>query len=400
MQTGNLNTRRPHFLTNRWCLLAVVFAARTGVGFQFIAVGALMSEIQHSLELNYVEIGTLLGSYMLAGVVLSLPSGIIINFLGERLMMTIGLMALIASGVLMAQSGDFQSALTARLCGGIGAVFITVTGANVLTGRFVGKEIATAMSFLGVAWPVGIALGIGVLPIMSLSLEWRDSMLLTIVPPALAAVFVMFADLSNRPASGSRPAGKAARIWSITSREFGLMLLAGLCWSLMSSGGYVVFSSYAPTYLAAEGMEPGAASFAVGLLSWLIIVTIPLGGYLVDRFGHGDTVFSAGCLISAGAVYMVSLGGPTLLWIVLSSALGFTVGAVMALPSQVLQESSRASGMGLFYAVYYAGTAAFPALAGLAYETSGLAETTLWLSATCLLFAPLVLLVFRRAEQV
>lgn len=392
------NTYQAHFLKNRWCLLAVVFMARAGVGFQFIAVAALMSDIQLGLHLNYAEIGTLLGSFMLAGVLLSLPSGMIINIFGERLMLLFGLAALIASGVLMSQSGGFPSALAARLCGGLGAVFITVTGAKVLTGRFIGKEITTAMSFLGVAWPVGIAFGIVTLPLMGASLEWRSCMLITVLPSIAAAVLVVFVDLGTGSAAEPEATRKTTDIWSITRREFVLMLMAGLCWSLMSSGGYVVFSSYAPTYLITEGMNPGAASFAVGILSWLIIVTIPLGGYLVDRFGHGDTVFWAGCLVSAAAIFMVPIGGPVILLIVISSALGFTVGAVMALPSHALQEPSRATGMGLFYTVYYAGTAGFPALGGYLYEVSGRTDAAIWLSSTCLMLAPLMLHLFRRTE--
>lgn len=389
--------RRSPPLQNRWIILAAVFLARTGVGFQFIAVAALMADIQGSLGFTYADIGVLLGAYMVAGVALSLPSGLITDVFGDRRILLAGLLALVASGLLVAQTHHFASALVGRLCGGVGAVLITVTGAKVLTGRFVGREIATAMSCLGVAWPAGIALGLVALPFLDASIGWRGCMLITAVPPITAALAILFTTMVDVSTSPSDEPGKARRLWSITGRETVLILLAGLAWSLMSSGGYVVFSSYAPTYLAGGGMSRDAATVVVGILSWLIILTIPAGGVLVDRFGHGDKVFSAGCLVSSAAICALALGAPVIPCIVLASVLGFTVGTVMALPSRVLQTSSYATGIGLFYTVYYAGTAAFPAAAGFVVGASGRADAAVWLSAACLLVAPVMLHLFRRA---
>jgi len=386
------------FLASRWTLLTLIFFARIGVGFQFIAVAALMSQLQNDLQLGYGEIGLLLGSFMITAIFLSIPNSIVATFLGDRVTLLGGLGALVIGGIILAESSDFSTALIGRLFGGIGAVFITVTGAKVLTDRFAGKEIATAMSFLGVAWPVGIALGLSVLPFATQWQDWRAAVYLTIVLPAVAAVTLSIMPLTPEKAS-ERGGEPASQFWKISRREFRLVILGGLAWTLMSSGGYVVFSSFAPVYLAEQGVTQAEAGLMVSILSWLIIVTIPLGGYLVDRTGQGDKAIWIGCLVAAAAIAMIPVGGPIIVWIVLSAALGITVGAVMALPSEVLSTNSRATGMGVFYTLYYAGTAGLPALAGWLHEITGNVEAVIWFSAVCLVLSPITLLAFRKLQQ-
>lgn len=386
------------FLASRWTLLTLIFFARIGVGFQFIAVAALMSQLQNDLQLGYGEIGLLLGSFMITAIFLSIPNSIVATFLGDRVTLLGGLGALVIGGIILAESSDFSTALIGRLFGGIGAVFITVTGAKVLTDRFAGKEIATAMSFLGVAWPVGIALGLSVLPFATQWQDWRAAVYLTIVLPAVSAVTLSIMPLTPEKAS-ERGGEPASQFWKISRREFRLVILGGLAWTLMSSGGYVVFSSFAPVYLAEQGVTQAEAGLMVSILSWLIIVTIPLGGYLVDRTGQGDKAIWIGCLVAAAAIAMIPVGGPIIVWIVLSAALGITVGAVMALPSEVLSTNSRATGMGVFYTLYYAGTAGLPALAGWLHEITGNVEAVIWFSAVCLVLSPITLLAFRKLQQ-
>ncbi len=386
------------FLASRWTLLTLIFFARIGVGFQFIAVAALMSQLQNDLQLGYGEIGLLLGSFMITAIFLSIPNSIVATFLGDRVTLLGGLGALVIGGIILAESSDFSTALVGRLFGGIGAVFITVTGAKVLTDRFAGKEIATAMSFLGVAWPVGIALGLSVLPFATQWQDWRAAVYLTIVLPAVAAVTLSIMPVTPEKAS-ERGGEPASQFWKISRREFRLVILGGLAWTLMSSGGYVVFSSFAPVYLAEQGVTQAEAGLMVSILSWLIIVTIPLGGYLVDRTGQGDKAIWIGCLVAAAAIAMIPVGGPIIVWIVLSAALGITVGAVMALPSEVLSTNSRATGMGVFYTLYYAGTAGLPALAGWLHEITDNVEAVIWFSAVCLVLSPITLLAFRKLQQ-
>ncbi len=385
---------------SRWLVLAIVVFARTGIGFQFIAAAALAPQLRADLQVNFTQIGLLLGIFMIAGVFFSLPSGMIANRLGDRRTLQAGLLALVAGSAIMGMGGSFPMLLAGRAIGGVGAVFVTVTAAKVLTDWFSGKEMATAMSLLGVTWPVGIALGMSLLPLVGAWDGWRTAVYLTAAMPALALFFVSL--LPAAPPGSEREARAPAAhppLWSIRRRELWLILAGGAAWPLMSSGGYVVFSSYAPGLLIERGASHTAAALVVSLLSWLIIATIPLGGYLADRTGRSDLMFWGGCLAAAAAIAMVPLAGPVELWIILSAVLGLTVGPVMALPGEVLSPESRATGLGLFYTFYYLGTGALPALAGWLQDMTGSAAAVIWFSALCLLLAPFSLLAFRLLQR-
>ena len=384
--------------SRRWVVLAIIFLARTCVGFQFIAVAAQMPQLRADLHFDYSQIGVLLGVFMIAGAFLSLPSGMIANKFGDRRTIQIGLVALVIGGAIFGTGNSFNAALIGRIIGGFGAVFITVPAAKILTDWFVGKEMATAMSVLGVAWPVGIAAGMSLLPFINVWSDWRVAVYVTAAVPALAIMLV-----SILPASGestkadSAPAIPAARppLWSINRREFWIIMAGGAAWPLMSTGGYVVFSSYAPIMLIDRGISHTSAALIISILSWLLILIIPLGGYLTDRTGKKDLMFWGGCLTAAAAIAMVPIMEPVALWVILSAILGITVGMVMALPGEVLSPESRATGLGLYYTLYYIGTGILPVIAGWIQDTMGSASFVIWFSAACLSLAPLSLLVFR-----
>ncbi len=165
--------------SSRWVVLAILFLARSCIGFQFIAVAAQMPQLRAELHFDYSQIGVLLGVFMIAGAFLSLPSGMIANRFGDRRTIQIGLIALVAGGAILGSGETFHGALIGRIIGGFGAVFITVPAAKILTDWFVGREMATAMSVLGVAWPVGIAVGMSLLPFINVWSDWRVAVYVT-----------------------------------------------------------------------------------------------------------------------------------------------------------------------------------------------------------------------------
>ena len=389
-------------LSSRWVILAIVFLARCCIGFQFIAVAAQMPQLRADLHFDYSQIGILLGVFMIAGAVLSLPSGMIANRLGDRRTIQIGLVALVAGGIVLGSGETFHAALIGRIIGGFGAVFITVPAAKILTDWFVGKEMATAMSVLGVAWPVGIAVGMSLLPFINVWSDWRVAVYVTAAVPALAIFMVAILPAPGDGTKGeSEPATGVKRppLWSIHPREFWVILVGGAAWPLMSTGGYVVFSSYAPVMLIDRGVPHTTAALIISLLSWLLIVIIPLGGYLTDRTGKKDLIFWAGCLAATAAIAMVPILDPVEMWVVLSALLGFTVGMVMALPGEALSPESRATGLGLYYTIYYIGTGILPAIAGWIQDIMGSAAFVVWFSAACLAVAPFSLLAFRVLQR-
>src|SRR5215472_10607730 len=153
-------------MRNRWLVLAVLFLARTAMAVQFQSVGSLGPILAQELALDYAAIGTLIGLYMLPGVVIALPGGVLMQRFGATTIALAGLVAMAAGGALVGATSSFAVLVIGRLVSGTGAVLLNVALTKMTADWFVGREIVTAMSILIASWPFGIALAlVGFVPL-------------------------------------------------------------------------------------------------------------------------------------------------------------------------------------------------------------------------------------------
>jgi hypothetical protein len=68
----------------RRLILAVLFVARTAMGFQYQTVASTAPSLLRDLHMGFAELGELIGLYHICGVVLSLPGGLIIRRIGDK----------------------------------------------------------------------------------------------------------------------------------------------------------------------------------------------------------------------------------------------------------------------------------------------------------------------------
>jgi len=85
-------------MNNRWLILAVLFLARTAMGFQFQSVASLSSFVITDLGIDYTQLGLLIGFYLLPGVVIAYPSGLLGQRFGDKRIVILG-MTLMVVGI-------------------------------------------------------------------------------------------------------------------------------------------------------------------------------------------------------------------------------------------------------------------------------------------------------------
>src|SRR3984893_11447924 len=146
----------------RWMILAVLFAVRAATGFQFQSVGSAASMLIQDLGMDYSRIGMLLGAYLLPGVIVALPAGVLGQRVRDKTLGLVGLLLMAFSGVMLGAAEDFTGALVARLIGGVGATIVALVATKMTTDWFDGREIVLAMSILQVSWPFGAMLALPV----------------------------------------------------------------------------------------------------------------------------------------------------------------------------------------------------------------------------------------------
>ena len=362
---------------SRWTVLGILFIARASLGFQFQTVGSVSELMAGDLSLNFTQVGTLIGLFMLPGLILSLPTGYVGRFASDRTLVCLGLACLAAGGTLTAISDSFALAAIGRLICGAGFVVGTVFFTKMTTDWFSGKEIATAMSLLVMSWPFGIAFGQIVHGWLARSSSWQTAFyaasVLCLV--GLTLVLLLYRAPSNSQRKASIDGGKLSR------REFLLVSLAAIAWAAFNAA-YIVYLSFAPHLLMQGGLGPIAAAATASLASWAMIVSIPACGQLADRSGRTDLILYT-CL-GFGAIALLllpySAASPALCLAV--GLIGMApAGIIMTLPAEALRPENRAFGMGVFFSLYFVITAPTPMIAGWLFDTTGSAAWPIYFAA-------------------
>ena len=102
-------------MLNRWGILAVLFAVRTTMAFQFQSVAAVGPLLSRDFMVQLTDIGILIGLYFGPGVVIALPGGAIGTRFGDKATVIAGLLLMIGGGLIMSASSIWSARSSAAL---------------------------------------------------------------------------------------------------------------------------------------------------------------------------------------------------------------------------------------------------------------------------------------------
>jgi predicted MFS family arabinose efflux permease len=373
----------------RWTILAVLFAVRAATGFQFQSVGSASSMLMQDLAMDYSQIGMLLGAYLLPGVIVAFPTGVLGQRFRDKTLGLAGLLLMAVSGVMLGASGDFTTALVARLIGGVGATIVALVATKMTTDWFDSREIVLAMSILQVSWPFGAMLALPIQAYIAQLWGWPAVMISgALCAGAALCAFIFVSEPSEQ---------KQRTVVGRSMLPGGVLVpvvIAGTAWGAMNLA-CVLFFSYAPVLMVAQGSSSTAAASLTSLAIWFTILAIPSGGYLVHRSGRPIAAIVVCSLIAAAALALfVGEVHPIISCMVFGVFVGPLSGAILSLPSKVLVPRDRAIGFGVFYTCFYALMAVGPLAAGYLQDIWGSPSAALIAGAALLVAAPLLSLAF------
>jgi predicted MFS family arabinose efflux permease len=348
----------------RWAMLALIFATRVGLGFQFQTMGSVADAVAARLGLSSAEIGTLIGLFLVPGLVLAMPAGFAGRYTSDRLLVVLGMASLALGGALGAMADGFAVLAMGRLLAGAGFVLCSIYYTKMVADWFAGRELATAMAILVMSWPFGIAMGQVGHGWLEATQGWRAPFVAAALYCLAGAIAMLVA---YRPPRSTAMA-TATLSTRLTAREWTLTLIAAVAWATFNAG-YVIYLSFAPRVLVAGGLGAFEAVSILSIASWVMIFSGALCGWLADRTGRADLIFYF-CLCCAMASLALL---PQVAWAVpvslLFGLLGVApAGIVMALTGAAMAPQNRAFGMGVFLSVFFLLTGPAPALAGWLYD--------------------------------
>jgi MFS family permease len=380
---------------NRWGILAVLFAVRATMAFQFQSVAAVAPLLSSEYGVGLADVGVLIGLYFAPGVALALPGGAIGQRFGDKATVVGALLLMLAGSVAMASAASWNMQIAGRLVAGAGGVILSVQMTKMVTDWFAGKEIATAMAIFVNSWPAGIAVALLTLPVIGTG--YGVAAVHLSVAATAAMGMLLIAALYKTPANVAAAPATAA-IGLDRNTAFAVMA-AGLIWGLFNVGFATVFS-FGPSMLVERGWSVTAAGSTISIVLWMAAISVPLGGFIADRSGRPELILVVGCILFA--VLMVTLPRSDAV-IPIVAALGLIsgqpAGPIMSLPARVLRPQTRAIGMGLFFTIYYAAMMIGPVAGGAFAKWTGSAAAAFDFGAVVILLCPLILWAFNRIPQ-
>ncbi len=366
--------------------------ARTVMGFQFQTVAALSSPLIVEFHLSYAALGTLVGLYLLPGIAVALPGGLIAQRFGDKRVVCTGLAAMALGSAAMALSDNTAVLTAGRILSGCGAVFLNVLVTKMVTDWFQGKEIVTALGVLVSSWPLGIALALLSLPALAAIASWQIGMWTAAGLSCAALALVVW--IYKLPPGVAKTAAGRLRI-GLRARELVLSILSGMVWAFFNMG-LILLLTFGSAWLIATGRSAPQASALISIVSWITIPAIPIGALIAERVRQ-PVLTMMGCFLLAGvAIALLPSMGPSVALLALIGAIfGPPAGLIMALPGQAAAPERRALAMGVYFTCYYVGMGLIPAAAGFSRDVTASAAAPIYVAAGMLFLAGLALVGFR-----
>ena len=379
-------------MRNRWGILAVLFAVRATIAFQFQSVAAMAPLLTGEFGVSLADIGILIGLYFAPGVALALPGGAIGQRFGDKATALGALLLMLAGAAMMASTASWNIQIAGRLLSGAGSVILSVQLTKMLTDWFAGKEIASAMAILVNSWPLGIAVCLLLLPFIGTRYGVGAGHLGV---AALIAVGLALLAILYRPPADAGVAATATT-QRLDRNATLAVILTGLIWGLFNLGFAIIFS-FGPTMLVEHGWSIAEAGSTISIVLWISVVSVPLGGLLADRTGRPATIIIASGLVTATLMVLLPRSGAVLpIVIALGLISGLPAGPIMSLPSRVLQPQTRAIGMGVFFTMFFGCMMLGPVVGGACAKWAGSAAAAFDFGAAMILLCPVLLWGFER----
>jgi MFS family permease len=337
--------------------------------------------------------GTLIGFFLLPGIVMAMPSGALTRAFADKTLLMIGAAVMAVGAATMALADGTTQLYRGRLLTGVGGTIFNLILTKMVTDWFFGEETITALGFMLVAWPIGIALALLTQGGLATDFGW-SSVMVACAGTALAAL-VLIASAYRAPPRQANTAGAGSLRFGVPKREAVLLSIVGICWAIYNAT-WILLASFGPDALVAQGWTVTAAKSATSLMMWASLLSLPLGGRLMETFGYVTPALSLFLLLAAGITVLLFFGiAPPAMYVSFGLAAGIPGGALLALSSEAVTPANRGPGLGIFFTWYYGGMTVAPIAAGWLRDVWGDAGAPLLLSSALLVVTVLGVLLVR-----
>ena len=340
-------------------------ATAHGVSHFFqLLLAPLFPWIRAELGLSYAELGALMAIFFIVSGVGQALSGFIVDRVGARSVLFVGLALLGAAALVMGTSSGYAGLALGAMIAGLGNCVFHPADYTLLNRRVSAPRLAHAFSAHGISGNPVFLVGIA-----QLTGSWRTAVLAA----AAVAIAVLLLLLLNRSvlddraglsaADGSRARSAAAG----SSLAFLKLPQVWMCFAffLVSSLAIGGVQSFAPTALhELYGMPLTLAALAYTTFMLASAGGMLLGGFAGARTSNHDRLIAT-CFVAAGSL-SVLLGLavlPAVMVLPIMGLIGFGTGVANPSRDLLVRAASPAGATGRVYGTVYSGLDAGMAIA-------------------------------------
>lgn len=361
-------------------------------------------EIQASLgNVNNAEIGAIASFYFLAYCSMQIPCGILVDKLGQKIMLMCGFSLFILGTLSIAHASNLTMIYVGSLMAGAGCASFfssaySLSSANVPQER---RALANAIINSGSAIGMGIGLIGSSILVKSMHMPWQQ--VLYIVAAILVIMLVTFTLIIRAKAKKAAPAAtqkSAAAAQDVEEKNaplFSPLLCSVYFLYFCTCYGYYLIVTWLPSYLQTErGFDGGAIGLASALVAVVGVPGALFFSNLSDKFRNSKVKVILGLEIVAAVMLMLTVLSPNTTTLMISLVLYGLLGKMAVDPILISFVSEQASSktlgraFSLFNFFGMSSAVVAPTLTGFISDITGSKEISFVISACLVITGTLI----------
>jgi len=188
-----MNENKTYYNNYRWVALMAYFCVAAMSQMLWLNFAPLVSFVQQKYQVSELTVSSLLLSFPLLYVILSIHSGTMIDKKGYRYVIIIGSIITSTFACLRIFDSNFYFLLIAQTGIAVGQPYIINGISKLISDWFPKEQTALATGIGTVGMLIGMAIGMGLTPVLNNSIGFNQTMIVfAIISLALTGIFILF----------------------------------------------------------------------------------------------------------------------------------------------------------------------------------------------------------------
>jgi MFS transporter, ACS family, D-galactonate transporter len=344
----------------------ILIALRIGYAYNWFDTGPALPAIGASFGVGPVQLGLLVGMFLVGAGLLQVPAGFLAARYGARAVSIAGVALLAATGAASAVAPSFDALLVLRLGSGCGAGLFFSPAIGLVASLYPPGRKGLPVGTFSSAFSTGAALGIVGSSVLVPRVGWEGSLL---VGGLLLAVLAVAAVVAIPPAAGAAPPRRPGpRTWPAALR-FPAVWVIGFAFVGVEGASFATGQFIVPFGETVRGWSILLAGVVGMMFVFPSTFGGPVGGSIAERYRNHRTQFVVATLVAAAVLALIPWAGvvtAVLIGIVFSFSYGFIYAVMYVLPNfwSTVPPDEIPLAIGLFNSIQLSGGAVVSFLFG------------------------------------